>query len=131
MITDAGLSIAVRAARGCILNQRLADSIDLIMAKLMERDDNFGISGAGAKEICFYNFFPDFQKSLGSSLTEHLLAKGEVHGKSGPLWASKNILLQGTGFNYDFADEVGPARDLRTGIPYGKTTTEKQFHFLK
>lgn len=46
----------------------------------------------------------------------HKLAKGELHGRSRPLWRSHEHLLRGVGFNYDFADEEGPARDLRSPI---------------
>ena len=47
----------------------------------------------------------------------HLLAKGELHGSSKPLWRRYPHLLKGVGFNYDFEDAEGPARDLRTGTP--------------
>ena len=47
----------------------------------------------------------------------HRLAKGELHGSSKPLWRTNGHLLRGVGFNYDFADAHGPARDLRTGKP--------------
>jgi rod shape-determining protein MreC len=46
-----------------------------------------------------------------------LLAKGELHGGGKPLWRSQGNVLFGIGFNYDFADEEGPSRDLRTGKP--------------
>lgn len=45
------------------------------------------------------------------------LAKGELHGSSLPVWRSSGSVLHGTGFNYDFSDEYGSARDLRSGIP--------------
>lgn len=45
------------------------------------------------------------------------LAKGELHGSSKPLWRTNSHVLKGIGFNYDFPDEQGPARDLRTGEP--------------
>ena len=45
------------------------------------------------------------------------LAKGEITGQSLPLWRSREQTLIGSGFNYDFADDEGPARDLRTGEP--------------
>lgn len=48
------------------------------------------------------------------------LAKGELHGGSAPLWRGYKEKLKGIGFNYDFSDEKGPARDLRTGAPLKK-----------
>lgn len=45
------------------------------------------------------------------------LAKGEIHGSSQPLWRKGSHILKGIGFNYDFDDEEGLARDLRTGKP--------------
>jgi len=43
----------------------------------------------------------------------HHLAKGELQGSGRPLWRTNEHLLRGIGFNYDFADEAGPARDLQ------------------
>jgi rod shape-determining protein MreC len=51
-----------------------------------------------------------------------LLAKGELIGKAEPSARSHRTLLKGVGFNYDFADKEGPARDLRTGEPLEKGT---------
>lgn len=45
----------------------------------------------------------------------HYLAKGELQGSGKPLWRSEGNHLKGIGFNYDFADEYGPARDLQKG----------------
>ncbi|MGA8163950.1 MAG: rod shape-determining protein MreC [Waddliaceae bacterium] len=50
--------------------------------------------------------------------TRHL-AKGELHGKVTSSWPNHRQILKGAGFNYDFPDEEGPARDLRTGAPVG------------
>ena len=47
------------------------------------------------------------------------LAKGELRGSTRPLWRTHAHLLKGIGFNYDFPDNEGPARDLRTGEPIG------------
>jgi len=48
---------------------------------------------------------------------EHL-AKGELHGSGSPLWRGRSEVLKGFGFNYDFDDEEGPARELRSGRPH-------------
>ena len=52
------------------------------------------------------------------------LAKGELRGSTQPLWRSRNPLLKGVGFNYDFPDEEGPAHDLRTGEPLGTSSAD-------
>lgn len=39
-------------------------------------------------------------------------AKGILKGAGTPLWRSRGARLKGIGFNYDFADDKGPARDL-------------------
>lgn len=54
-----------------------------------------------------------------------LLAKGELHGSVLPLWRREGRVLHGVGFNYDFADEEGPALDLRSGKPMGMTEGEE------
>ena len=52
-----------------------------------------------------------------------LLAKGEMIGKSESISRSHKTHLKGVGFNYDFADKEGPARDLRTGKPVEKNSS--------
>ena len=47
------------------------------------------------------------------------LAKGELRGSLHSDWRRQSKLLLGVGFNYDFPDEEGPSRDLRTGTPGG------------
>lgn len=48
-----------------------------------------------------------------------LLAKGELQGRAEQV-GNREYILRGIGFNYDYGDKEGPARDLRTGIPEGK-----------
>ncbi len=45
------------------------------------------------------------------------LAKGELHGSMKSHFRRSGTLLIGEGFNYDYEDDEGPARDLRTGAP--------------
>lgn len=47
-----------------------------------------------------------------------LLAKGELKGAFLQHFRKPIELLKGIGFNYDFGDMEGPARDLRTGAPF-------------
>jgi len=44
-----------------------------------------------------------------------LLAKGELEGMLDIQGRQSGTLFKGSGFNYDFPDSEGPARDLRTG----------------
>jgi rod shape-determining protein MreC len=46
---------------------------------------------------------------------DQYLAKGELYGSSSPVWRSHRHVLKGVGFNCDYPDAEGPARDLRTG----------------
>lgn len=51
------------------------------------------------------------------------LAKGELNGSSTPQYRTKTHNLTGTGFNYDFPDHEGPARDLRSGAVIGRESS--------
>lgn len=110
LITDSAVAPSVRAVRGQPQNRRLIDSIaalQLDLAELLPENEYL-------------------QEELDSAVRElaregrsWYLAKGELRGNSEPLWRAAGSQLQGIGFNYDFADSFGPARDLRTGEPIG------------
>lgn len=59
------------------------------------------------------------------------LAKGELYGSGEPLWRNSSLILKGIGFNYDFPDEEGPARDLRTGQPLGEHASIPALHLIQ
>lgn len=61
----------------------------------------------------------------------HYLAKGELRGSGKPLFRSNGNLLLGIGFNYDFSDDKGPSRDLRTGEISHNKTNQKNVPLLK
>lgn len=63
---------------------------------------------------------PGLNPSVRIKRGSHLLAKGELKGAATPILRGRSILLLGVGFNYDFPDEEGPARDLRSGEPINK-----------
>lgn len=103
LITDSKLCIAVRAVRGAdhilaceridelVRVLRLKSECREVVSALLELKSDFG----------------------SSSAIERYLAKGELHGSGDPLWRTRGHTLKGTGFNYDYADEEGPARPLR------------------
>jgi len=112
LITDAGLIPSVRAVRGSSQDSTLLNIIQSLKEHIYLRDNVF--LSKDQKE----NFF-DILSQLGNKLTkdreEKYLAKGELHGCSNPFWRSRGVTLKGIGFNYDYPDEEGPARDLRKG----------------
>lgn len=116
LITNSGLSLSVRAARGYPQQLRFSKCLEEL-TNYLSRLKNDSISELQKKQLAQQLNALGKMISFGSEC--HLLAKGELHGSSQPLWRSNGDLLVGVGFNYDFEDDEGPSRDLRNGIPYG------------
>lgn len=106
LITDSGLSPAVRVLR----MQKLTELEPLIDALCNKLKDSYEF-------LEFVNPLQQLKSKLHVCETEVFLAKGELHGDGAPLWRSMQPILKGFGFNYDYPDEKGPARTLRTGRP--------------
>ncbi|MCC6127743.1 MAG: hypothetical protein IT584_00880 [Chlamydiae bacterium] len=119
LITDSGLTISVRAARGKVQDQAISQWISVAQSRLSERKDLF----ANPEQQKFLlETLKDIQHRL--SAENGYYAKGQLQGSFAPFWRSRGLLLQGIGFNYDYADEEGPARELRTGKPVGTSGPE-------
>jgi len=116
LISDAGLVCAVRVMRGGVQNHELMQHVQSLLTRVLARQDLF--SSKEEKER-FVDTLSVFKKRLNDSQEEEL-AKGEICGCSAPLFRAHKAVLKGTGFNYDFADEAGPARDLKSGRLLGK-----------
>lgn len=107
LISDSGVVPSVRTIRGMEQNRFLLEHVEALLLALEHRND-----------------LPESVQTL-NSLKEVLsrpeesfyLAKGELYGTSTPLWRSRGTMLHGVGFNYDFADEEGPARHLSSKEP--------------
>ncbi len=128
LITDSGLSIAVRAARGYPQQIQFSKCLDDLM-NYMANAENSNISEAQIKQLL--QQLRSLKKVFLPNQECLLLAKGELHGSSQPLWRSNGEMLKGVGFNYDFSDDEGPARDLRSGIPYENKGLAKGVQLLK
>ncbi len=74
---------------------------------------------------------PDLHPSTRAIRDEISLAKGELHGSPHSLGRSQRYTLIGSGFNYDFADAYGPAKDLRTGLPYDAPPNSEPIHLVE
>lgn len=110
LITDSGLVPSVRAVRGAEQNRAVVEQVETLLTTLEARQDL-----PGAKESI--EMLNRLTTTLAENRSNFYLAKGELYGSSAPLWRARGNLLHGVGFNYDFADEEGPARNLRTGEP--------------
>jgi rod shape-determining protein MreC len=94
LISDSGLSPAVRAIRGSIRNEEIVSKIDSLIELLPEN------------EILVQNL-QAIKQELDAK--EFYLAKGELHGSGSPLWRARSSSLKGIGFNFDYTDVEGSA----------------------
>lgn len=106
LITDAKLSLAVRAIRGNESNRLLREHTDALILGLEVKQD------VDRREEMLRLLY-QLKGDLHLKTADRYLAKGELKGCGSPLWRSGHQLLKGVGFNYDFSDEEGPARALR------------------
>jgi cell shape-determining protein MreC len=121
LVTDSRLTSAVRAVRGGEQNRYLLEHLDPLLFALEVREDLKGLASQLAQ----------VRQMLDPEAKENYLAKGELSGASRPLWRTRGQVLRGIGFNYDFADQEGPARDLRSGFPYEKGRAQEATSLLK
>lgn len=111
LITDSGVSPSVRAVRGGTQNKELGQLLHATLNRLAARGELF--KNSEEKEECI-SLLRRLELKTGVGDEIHL-AKGELCGSSAPFWRSRCQILKGIGFNYDYSDEEGAARDLRTG----------------
>jgi cell shape-determining protein MreC len=97
LITDSGLSPAVRVARGSSQNQLLIHKINELLSQVKLRTDCSELTG----------MLNQLKERCDLSHGEEYLAKGEVHGSSAPFWRARSPILKGIGFNYDYPDSEG------------------------
>ncbi len=111
LITDSTITPSVRVARGGEYDLLMTDYIDNILHAITPKI-------AGSLNFDEYNQIKQLLSKLKQSLQpckkSWYLAKGELKGSILPIGYGPPV-LKGTGFNYDFPDEEGESRDLRTG----------------
>ena len=121
LITDSGLVPSVRAARGGRQRQLLAEQIAQLLDRLaLHREVLIDVE----VEASFKLEMERIRHQMNEEKESWYLAKGELHGSGRPFWRTLQGTLKGIGFNYDFADEEGPARDLRNGTVQGSSGEE-------
>ena len=114
LITDSGLCPSVRVLRGGGHNKFLRENIQCLAGMIAINPELFDDSN---EKTIFLKNLESIKNKLLLNQKSWLLAKGELQGRSNPFWRSLGQTLKGIGFNYDYADGEGPARDLRSGIP--------------
>lgn len=92
LISDSGLSPAVRAIRGSLRNEEIISKIDSLIDLIPEKE-------------LMVQLLLETKKNLESK--EYYLAKGELHGSGSPLWRARSSALKGVGFNFDYPDIEG------------------------
>lgn len=113
LITDHGIKPSVRAVRGYPQNAYLIENIECLLRSLHHRQD----LPLEQEEVTYLvKHLEKLKTSFSQNLSGWHLAKGIIQGAGHPLWRGMGI-LKGVGFNYDFADDEGPSRDLLTGKP--------------
>lgn len=113
LITDASIVPSVRILRGVEQKQMIAEQSKKLL-QLLSNCEEISHDHPMKKEL------NDFYQKLSPSGINDYLAKGELRGMRAPLFRSRHALLQGVGFNYDFDDEEGAARDLKSTPPLVK-----------
>lgn len=128
LITDSGLSPSVRALRGSPQHQLQNDKVQALLQMIESTRELLPTSNDNQDLI---SALTKAKERLAASDHSWLLAKGELHGASKPLWRTNGQLLKGIGFNYDFPDNEGPARDLRSGKPTESNSKVPSMPILK
>ena len=112
LISDVALTPSVRVARGYQQNMLLAESIDGILRHLSARNDG---AISQQEKVGMRALLESVKEKISVDSSSWYLAKGVLQGAATPLGRSVNHTLRGVGFNYDFPDVEGPARELATG----------------
>ncbi len=128
LITDSSLVPSVRAVRGNQQNRYLLEHLDSLLFALELREDLFS---SDEEWVTMASILNRLKNTLKEHSGDFYLAKGELRGTGNPLWRSRSQVLKGIGFNYDFPDAEGAARDLRSGEPYGASRKRESIQLLR
>jgi len=122
LLTDSSLVVSVRAIRGAEQHREMLHLIDHLSLGISLNGESLL---SAQEEKTLFEKLGVLKEKLQTEAGDKYLAKGELFGTSSPLWRSRSPVLRGIGFNYDFEDVEGPARELRTGKPYSHLLQDK------
>lgn len=112
LITDNRLKLSVRAARGGEQEALLSAQIENLLQQMNRKKYSFFSSENQAHLI---KFLKELKEGLQPLKKTWYLAKGELSGSPSLYRSDETVHLKGIGFNYDFSDDEGESRDLRSG----------------
>lgn len=112
LISNNRLKPSVRAARGGEHDFLISEQIERLLQQMNDKK-NLPLSSEDYTNLL--QLLQQLKKNLQTFKKTWYLAKGELLGSVSSARLGQNIVLKGTGFNYDFADEEGSSRDLRNG----------------
>lgn len=121
LISDNQVTPSVRALRGTEQDFFIQDQIEMLLRYLEQKND-LSISLELQKNLL--NLLDQLKSQSHLFKKTQYLAKGELSGSIHPTRNGQQVILKGTGFNYDFSDEEGTSRDLRNGKM--KETSQEQ-----
>jgi rod shape-determining protein MreC len=121
LITDSSLTPSVRVSRGVYEDILFQDHLNLLSKDLIKKENSLNVLSHPSE---FLKSIEEFSKKSSSSNSFLSLSKGVLRGSREPHLRGGSHILRGEGFNYDFSDEEGEARDLRTGqLDYADPST--------
>jgi rod shape-determining protein MreC len=112
LVSDPSLHPAVRVVRGGPQDRDLLTHISAVQEALTTRAALFP---SEQMAILLHDQLEGLKQRLDPEAAGLHLAKGVLSGTAHPHYRGISPLLRGEGFNYDYDDDEGPARDLRTG----------------
>ena len=123
LITNDRVHPSVRASRGGEQERILSDYVNGLLHYL---SFNITFPMLNEQQKHLKELLQEIKQQLCPSKASEYLAKGELCGTINVFRGSRQTLLQGVGFNYDFSDQEGKNRDLRSGKSNEKQQTSTQ-----
>lgn len=112
LISDSRLTPSVRATRGGEQDFLLSEKIEGLLHQMHDKK-NLPISSEEQTKL--FRLLLHLQQNLQPFKKTWYLAKGKLLGSMYSAKLGQSVYLRGVGFNYDFSDEEGGNRDLRSG----------------
>lgn len=121
LISDSNLTPSIRASRGGEHDLLLSEQIEGLLHQ-MRYKKNLPISSEDQTRLS--QLLQQLKQNLQPFKKSCYLAKGKLLGSVFSAKLGQSIYLKGMGFNYDFNDEEGESRDLRSGKPTQQAQAE-------